>query len=110
MAKTIGDLDTRLTALEAMFDERWRNHEKRFEETWATIKDELKDCTLRLQVIHDQQLTQHEEFMNEVDEKIDKKTTATNGKMWKILGFIFVAVPTLFFAIFQLAQILLTAI
>lgn len=106
----MADLETRLAALEAIFAERWINHEKRADELWKDFKDTLKDSTLRLQMLNDQYLTRPAECMKEVDEKVDKEVKGLKSSFWKILSFIFVGVPTLLFAIFQLAQLIISKI
>ena len=107
---TVADLEVRLSALEAVSEERWSNHEKRAEEIWKGFKDNLKDNTLRLQMLNDQYLTQPAECMKTVDEKVEKQVKGFKKSFWTILTFIFVGVPTLLFAIFQLAQLIISKI
>jgi len=105
-------LETRLQAREEML-------EKRFDEIWREIKDNLKDLTLRLQVAQERYLSQHEICMKEIDIKMKaeqaenkKEIEASESKIWKAgmwsISVILVAIPSLFYIIWQVANVFLT--
>ena len=110
-------IEQRLTTLDIKFEERWKHHEKRFDEIYIEIRTSLKDLSLKLQIMQERFLSQHETCMNEVDRKI-KETESRNEKgidqaekkMWKVVTVILVAIPTLFYAIYQLASLIVTAV
>jgi hypothetical protein len=117
----------RLAKLETKFEERWDAHEKRFDEIWREIKDNLKDLTLKMQVAQERYLSQHELCMKEVDKKIKeqaetkiemvqsenkKQLEQFESKVWRsgvwVISIILVAVPSLFYLIWQVANVFLT--
>jgi hypothetical protein len=109
------------------FEERWKAHEKRFDEIYNEIRISLKDLILKLQIIQERFLSQHEACMNEIDRKLketenknnryikenekkcEKSISETEKKMWKLVGFIIIAIPTLFYVISQVAAFFITA-
>jgi hypothetical protein len=110
-------IDQRLTTLDTKFEERWKHHEKRFDEIYVEIRSSLKDLGLKLQIMQERFLSQHETCMNEVDrkfhdteQKTEKSIDQAEKKMWKLLTFMVVAIPTLFYVISQLAIFLITAV
>jgi hypothetical protein len=110
-------IDQRLTTLDTKFEERWKHHEKRFDEIYTEIRSSLKDLGLKLQIMQERFLAQHENCMGEVDRKLhetelktEKGIDQAEKKMWKLLTVILVAIPTLFYAIYQLATVLVSSV
>ena len=120
-------LDQRFNSLDIKFEERWKAHEKRFDEIYNEIRTSLKDLSLKLQIMQERFLSQHETCMNEVDRKLketektntqehkdtekkcEKNINETEKKMWKLVTFIIIAIPTLFYVISQVAAFFITA-
>jgi len=109
-------IDQRLTKLETKFEERWASHEKRYDEIYQEIKSTLKDLGLKFQIMQERYLTQHELCMKEVDNKLTKVETESTEKIdnsekkiWKVITFVMVAIPTLFYTIYELALVLVSA-
>jgi t-SNARE complex subunit (syntaxin) len=120
-------IDQRLTNLDIKFEERWKAHEKRFDEIYFEIRTSLKDLILKLQIMQDRFLSQHETCMNEVDHKLrdtekkcekknedtekkfEKGVGETEKKMWKLVTIMIIAIPTLFYVISQVAIFFITA-
>ena len=103
-ARTIADVDARLQTLEALFDERWTTHEKHASERWTDVQSIMKDIDLKLRLLQDQSLV----LPAEVDARIKKKILEFKNSFWKMIGFMFVCVPTLLYAVFELANLLVS--
>ena len=109
-------IDQRLTKLETKLEERWASQEKRYDEIYQDLKSTLKDLGLKFQIMKERYLTQHELCMKEVDIKVSKietendaKIVGSEKKIWKVITFVLVAIPTLFYTIYELASVLVSA-
>lgn len=108
-------IDQRLIKLEAIFDERWNIYTKHYDDTWQDQKVALKDLGLKIQVMQERFMSQHEICMNEIDDKMKELESEMNAKIdksekrtWTIASFILIGIPTLFFAIYQAAMLLIS--
>ena len=118
------DLEKRLTRLEARYDEKWQSHEKASDMSFDDVKMGIKNLAMQLQVVQDKCINQPHYCIKEFDCKLEnlktyidkqvEKTDATvkeqirdsERKVWTILSFVTLGIPTIMIAIYAVAAYL----